>query len=61
MSSAYTTMYTQLDALNHLPYHSANPEVGQNCAINPGNWMMEMAKMSGMTPVELTFMGMWVD
>ena len=54
-------MYTQLDALNHLPYHSANPEVGQNCAINPGNWMMEMAKMSGMTPVELTFMGMWVD
>ena len=53
-------MYSQDEALNHLPYHRAKPEVGQKFAIMPGSWMTEMAKISGMTPEEFTFIGMWV-
>ena len=51
-------MYSQLEVENHLPYHSAKALVGQNWAIRPGNWMMEMAKISGMTPELFTLSGM---
>ena len=45
---------------SHLWYQIVKLLVGQNCAIMAGNCNSVIAKMMGMTPALLIFMGMWL-